>query len=97
MAGTEKIISGAQAGADRAALDFSIERGIPHGGWCPRGRKAEDGNSPTPLVPPGRLLATRPAMAPVTPAPFLRRAPGYGADCMTVRDDIEGAKSHAPE
>ena len=38
-----KIISGAQTGADRAALDFGIERGIAHGGWCPHGRKAEDG------------------------------------------------------
>jgi hypothetical protein len=37
------IISGGQTGADRAALDFAIERGIPHGGWCPRGRLAEDG------------------------------------------------------
>jgi hypothetical protein len=40
------IISGGQTGADRAALDFAIERGIPHGGWCPRGRMAEDGPLP---------------------------------------------------
>lgn len=33
-----KIISGGQAGVDRAALDFAIDRRIPHGGWCPRGR-----------------------------------------------------------
>ena len=38
-----KIISGGQTGADRAALDWAIERGVPHGGWCPKGRKAEDG------------------------------------------------------
>ena len=38
-----KIVSGGQTGADRAALDFAIEHGIPHGGWCPAGRKAEDG------------------------------------------------------
>lgn len=38
-----KIVSGGQTGADRAALDWAIERGIPHGGWCPKGRKAEDG------------------------------------------------------
>lgn len=38
------ICSGGQTGADRAALDFAIEFGLPHGGWCPRGRKAEDGN-----------------------------------------------------
>jgi putative molybdenum carrier protein len=39
----KKIISGGQTGADRAALDFAIELDIPHGGWCPRGRIAEDG------------------------------------------------------
>jgi hypothetical protein len=39
----EKIVSGGQTGVDRAALDFAIERGIPHGGWCPHGRLAEDG------------------------------------------------------
>jgi hypothetical protein len=39
----QKIISGGQTGADRAALDFAIEHGIPHGGWCPKGRLAEDG------------------------------------------------------
>lgn len=38
-----KIISGGQTGADRAALDAAMELGIPHGGWLPRGRKAEDG------------------------------------------------------
>jgi len=39
----EKLVSGGQTGADRAALDFAIAHGIPHGGWCPRGRLAEDG------------------------------------------------------
>ena len=38
-----KIISGGQTGVDRAALDVAIELGIPCGGWCPKGRKAEDG------------------------------------------------------
>jgi hypothetical protein len=37
------IVSGGQTGADRAALDFAIRAGIPHEGWCPRGRLAEDG------------------------------------------------------
>ncbi len=41
-----KIISGGQTGADRAALDAAINHGIPHGGWCPKGRKAEDGRIP---------------------------------------------------
>ena len=39
----EKIISGGQTGVDRAALDFAIKVGIPHGGWIIRGRLAEDG------------------------------------------------------
>jgi hypothetical protein len=37
------IISGGQTGADRAALDFAIRLGLEHGGWCPQGRRAEDG------------------------------------------------------
>lgn len=39
----EKIISGGQTGADRAALDFAIAHAIRHGGWCPQGKVAEDG------------------------------------------------------
>ncbi|MEI7636783.1 MAG: putative molybdenum carrier protein, partial [Syntrophus sp. (in: bacteria)] len=41
-----KIISGGQTGADRAALDFAIKHNIPHGGWLPKGRQAEDGKLP---------------------------------------------------
>lgn len=40
------IISGGQTGADRGGLDAAIACGIPHGGWCPKGRKAEDGAIP---------------------------------------------------
>ena len=39
-------MSGGQTGVDRAALDVAIALGIPHGGWCPRGRRAEDGVVP---------------------------------------------------
>lgn len=38
-----KIISGGQTGVDRAALDFAISVGLPHGGKVPRGFAAEDG------------------------------------------------------
>lgn len=41
-----KIVSGGQTGVDRAALDAAIALGIPHGGWCPKGRLAEDGIIP---------------------------------------------------
>ena len=42
----DRIVSGGQTGVDRAGLDVAIELGIEHGGWCPRGRRAEDGPIP---------------------------------------------------
>jgi hypothetical protein len=45
-----KIISGGQTGADRGGLEAALYCGIPHGGWCPRGRKAEDGRIPDKYV-----------------------------------------------
>ncbi|HEX4072580.1 MAG TPA: putative molybdenum carrier protein [Planctomycetaceae bacterium] len=41
-----KIVSGGQTGVDRAALDVAIALNLPCGGWCPRGRPAEDGRIP---------------------------------------------------
>ena len=52
----EKIVSGGQTGADRAALDFAIENAIPHGGWCPKGRKCEQG-----VIPPQYQLRETPS------------------------------------
>ena len=42
-----KIVSGGQTGVDRAALDAAIHLEIEHGGWCPKGRRAEDGKIST--------------------------------------------------
>ncbi|MDA0921373.1 MAG: putative molybdenum carrier protein [Planctomycetota bacterium] len=42
----DRLISGGQTGVDRAALAVALELGIPCGGWCPRGRRAEDGRIP---------------------------------------------------
>lgn len=42
----EQVIAGGQTGVDRAALDVALELGIPCGGWCPKGRRAEDGSIP---------------------------------------------------
>ena len=47
----DKLTAGGQTGADRAALDFALEHGISCGGWCPKGRWAEDG-----LIPEGYPL-----------------------------------------
>lgn len=42
-----KIISGGQTGADRGALDAALACGFAAGGFCPAGRKAEDGEIPS--------------------------------------------------
>lgn len=41
-----QVVSGGQTGVDRAGLDAAMTTGIPHGGWCPEGRRAEDGRIP---------------------------------------------------
>lgn len=47
-----RIVSGGQTGADRGALDGALEMDTPIGGYCPKGRRAEDGTIPDryPLV-----------------------------------------------
>ena len=42
----QKIVSGGQTGVDRAALDVAGALGLARGGWCPKGRLAEDGTIP---------------------------------------------------
>jgi len=39
----KKVISGGQTGVDRAGLDSALKAGIPIGGYCPKGKRAEDG------------------------------------------------------
>ena len=41
-----KIISGGQTGVDRAALDAALSLGMDCGGWCPEGRRDENGIIP---------------------------------------------------
>lgn len=41
--GLTKIVTGGQTGVDRGALDAAIACNVPHGGWCPKNRLAEDG------------------------------------------------------
>jgi hypothetical protein len=41
-----RIVSGGQSGVDRAALEVGRRAGIPIGGWCPSGGRAEDLTEP---------------------------------------------------
>ena len=52
-----KVVTGGQTGIDRAALDAAQAAGVPTGGWCPAGRRAEDG--PIPARYPLRETPTR--------------------------------------
>lgn len=48
------LVSGGQTGADQAGLDWAIGAGVRHGGWCPKGRRSEDG----PIAPVYQLTET---------------------------------------
>ena len=54
----QKIISGAQTGADRAGIDAAIEIGVEYGGWLPKGRKTEDGIVPKKKYPKVKEMTT---------------------------------------
>src|SRR2546423_4007025 len=41
-----KVISGGQTGVDRGTLDAALALQVECGGWCPKGRLAEDGTIP---------------------------------------------------
>ena len=56
-----RIVSGGQTGADRGGLDAARAVGLPHGGWCPKGRQAEDGTIP--LHYPAVKLRLKPTSA----------------------------------
>ena len=94
-----KIISGGQTGVDRAALDVALELGIPCGGWCPQGRKAEDG----PIDPKYPLKETLSPNYPHRTEKNLREADGTlvltkgpvsGGTSFTVQLAIEYKKPH---
>lgn len=42
----QRVVSGAQTGVDRAALDVALALGIECGGWVPKGRLDEEGRIP---------------------------------------------------
>ena len=86
-----KIISGGQTGADIAALDWAILQGIFHGGWCPKGRKTEDG-----VLPEQYKLVETPS------ASYLQRTEWNVRDAdatliFTLGDKLEGGSKRTAE
>lgn len=63
-AGPVMIVSGGQAGVDRAALEFALEHGLGYGGWCPRGGWAEDHPEPPGVRAHYPLLRETPSRRP---------------------------------
>jgi len=59
-----RIISGGQAGVDRAALDFAVAHGVAYGGWCPKDGWAEDMPDPPGLLTRYPLLRETPSSDP---------------------------------
>jgi len=85
-----RIVSGGQTGVDRGALDAAIELGIPHGGWCPRGRLAEDGRIPdryelTETVSPDYAVRTEQNVLEADATLILCRGPISGGTALTQR------------
>jgi hypothetical protein len=94
-----KIISGGQTGVDRAALDVALELGIPCGGWCPKGRKAEDGpiSLKYPLKEtnsPNYPLRTEKNVREADGTLILTRGPVQGGTALTVQFAVEYEKPH---
>lgn len=91
------VVSGGQTGVDRAALDVALDLGIPCGGWCPRGRLAEDGviapryplrETPTPATKERTEWNVRDTDATLV----LTRGPAEGGTALTISLAEEHAK-----
>lgn len=85
-----RVVSGGQTGVDRAALDVALALGIPCGGWCPRGRRAEDGRIPAryPLLEtpsPAYPVRTRWNVRDSDGTLILRTGPSDRGTALTIR------------
>jgi hypothetical protein len=97
------IVSGGQTGADRAALDIAIERGMSWSGWCPKGGWAEDLPKPPNLLDQYLHLKETPLAHPLqrtqwnvrdSDAIFIITDGGGVAASIATRRAQESARSH---
>lgn len=86
----ERVIAGGQTGVDRAALDAAMAQGIDAGGYCPRGRRAEDGRIAdtyplTELPSPAYAARTRANVECADGTLILTFGPLTGGSALTAR------------
>ena len=83
------ILSGGQTGADRGGVEAAIHCDLPHGGCCPRGRKAGDGSIPmdyhlTEILTPAYLPRTQANVIDSDATIILTYGPLSGGSLKTV-------------
>ena len=83
------IVSGGQTGVDRGALDAALALGAPCRGWCPAGRRAEDGSIPdrypvTPVPQPDYASRTRLNVRDSDATVLIHRGPPAGGSLLTA-------------
>ena len=86
-----RIVSGGQSGADQAALDWAITHSIKQSGWCPKGRRSEDG-----------LIDARYDLAETPLANYLQRTEWNVRDSdatviFTLSEKLDGGSKHTAE
>jgi Circularly permutated YpsA SLOG family len=81
-----KLLSGGQSGVDRAVLDVALARGIPYGGWCPKGGWAEDFPEPPGVLAKYPQLAETPLGDPAQRTEWNVR----DADACLILVDVDG-------
>jgi hypothetical protein len=81
-----KLLSGGQSGVDRAVLDVALARGIPYGGWCPKGGWAEDFPEPPGVLAKYPQLAETPLADPAQRTEWNVR----DADACLILVDVDG-------
>jgi hypothetical protein len=94
-----RIISGGQTGVDRAALDVAMALCLPCGGWCPRGRRAEDGAIPLhypmkEMDSPRYIDRTRQNVSDADATLILTWGEVTGGTAATLAFALEAAKPH---
>jgi len=97
-----KIVSAAQTGVDREALDAALAAGSPCGGWCPSDRVAEDGPIPeayplTALAPGGYRERTRQNMIESDGTAILFHGVLSGGTLLTLNVLIDAKKTSESE